>query len=45
LDEETELKKISTDEQRQEIIDEANNVEEWLYDEGFLYVVIYCFII
>lgn len=34
LDEEDELKKVSTDEARQAIIDMANAVEEWLYDEG-----------
>jgi len=28
------FKKISTDEQRQEVVDMANAAEEWLYDEG-----------
>eukprot|EP00599_Poterioochromonas_sp_BG-1_P004886 CAMPEP_0173141230 /NCGR_PEP_ID=MMETSP1105-20130129/5369_1 /TAXON_ID=2985 /ORGANISM="Ochromonas sp., Strain BG-1" /LENGTH=913 /DNA_ID=CAMNT_0014054391 /DNA_START=66 /DNA_END=2807 /DNA_ORIENTATION=+ len=34
LDEEDKLKAVSTDEQRQEVIDLANTVEDWLYDEG-----------
>jgi len=33
-EEEDELKKVSTDEQRQEVIDLCNTTEEWLYDEG-----------
>lgn len=28
------FKQISTDEQRQEVVDMANAAEEWLYDEG-----------
>lgn len=32
-DEEDELKKVSTDEQRTEVVEMANAVEEWLYDE------------
>jgi hypothetical protein len=34
LDDEDKLKSVSTDEQRQEVIDLANAAEEWLYDEG-----------
>lgn len=33
-DEETALAKVSTDEQRQEVVDLANAAEEWLYDDG-----------
>lgn len=33
-DREDELKQVSTDEQRQEVVDLANETEEWLYDEG-----------
>lgn len=33
-DQEEELKAVSTEEQRQEVIDMANAAEEWLYDEG-----------
>ena len=34
VDDEDKLKAISTDEQRQEVVDLANAAEEWLYDEG-----------
>lgn len=34
LDDEEPLKAVSTDEQRQEVLDLASNTEEWLYDEG-----------
>jgi len=34
FDEENALKAISTEQQRQEVLDKANEVEEWLYDEG-----------
>jgi len=34
LDEEDSLKSISTEQQRQDAIDLANQIEEWLYDEG-----------
>lgn len=34
MDEEDKLKSISTDAQRQEVIDLANAAEEWLYDDG-----------
>lgn len=33
-DEETALAKVSTEEQRQEVVDLANAAEEWLYDDG-----------
>jgi hypoxia up-regulated 1 len=33
-DEEDKLKVVSTEEQRQEVIDLANAAEEWLYDDG-----------
>jgi hypoxia up-regulated 1 len=33
-DREDELKAVSTEEQRQEVVDMANAAEEWLYDEG-----------
>jgi hypoxia up-regulated 1 len=33
-DREEELKAVSTEEQRQEVVDMANAAEEWLYDEG-----------
>lgn len=34
MDEEDKLKAVSTEEQRQEVIDLANAAEDWLYDEG-----------
>lgn len=34
IDQEEDLRKISTDEQRQEVVDLANEVEDWLYGEG-----------
>lgn len=34
MDDEDKLKAVSTEEQRQEVVDLANNAEEWLYDEG-----------
>ena len=33
-DDEEKLKAVSTEEQRQEVIDMANEAEEWLYDDG-----------
>ena len=33
-DDEAKLKAVSTDDQRQEVRDFANNVEEWLYEDG-----------
>lgn len=33
-DDEDKLKAVSTEEQRQEVVDLANAAEEWLYDEG-----------
>ena len=34
LDDEDKLKAVSTDEQRQEVLDLASATEDWLYDEG-----------
>merc|ERR1719276_362199 len=34
MDDEEALKAVSTDEQRQEVVDLANEAEEWLYDGG-----------
>jgi hypoxia up-regulated 1 len=34
MDEETQLKSVSTEDQRQEVQDLANSIEEWLYDDG-----------